>query len=245
MRRWLPLASIALASIVVSTCGGGTSGPTGGAQATAGGSSPAPAPGASTSTNATPVTGPATPGTVAIPDSCKTGFIAYLKAIEPVVSDFKASTSTFGDFFDVDQAAGEKGIELMTTNGGRATYSCSEVGLEFAYFDSHSPWAAIQEVAAANAPGTVDYLQTHEKVSSLDNAQLSDYSVTTCDDAVSRIKAGVSDTMGAGQETVDDMAVPTGVALLGLYHAYLGQVQAGACPADKLGNDEFAFFGTH
>lgn|GEM_PF-2264277 len=63
----------------------------------------------------------------------------YLRTIEPVVAAFDPATGTMGDFYTADDAAGEKGIELMMANGASAIYSCSEVGLEFAYFDSRSP----------------------------------------------------------------------------------------------------------
>lgn len=42
---------------------------------------------------------------------------------------------------------------------------------------------------------------------------------------------------------VEKMPFDAGVALLGLYKAYIGQVQIEACPRDALGNDEFGFFG--
>jgi hypothetical protein len=180
-----------------------------------------------------------------IPDSCAAGFIDFLKAIEPVTSAFDPATATFGDFFTADDAVSDKGVELLLANGGYATYSCSGVGLEFAYFDDSSPWAAIHQVAAANAPGTVAWLQTKEKVSALDVAQLTDYGESTCDSAVARIKQDVADGLAAGNETVDDLSVDEGLAVLGLYNAYIAQVGAGTCPRDQLGNDEFGYMGTH
>ena len=42
----------------------------------------------------------------------------------------------------------------------------------------------------------------------------------------------------------EKMPFAAGVELLGLYKAYLGQVQIEACPRDALGNDEFGFFGS-
>jgi hypothetical protein len=235
MRRLLPLALVLL-----SGCPGATTSPTLSGQAT----TPAQT-SATGSTGAPPATSQATTAAgVEIPAACVAGFTAYLKAIEPVVAGFDPTTAIFGAFFDADDAAGEKGIELMTANGARATYSCPEVGLEFAYFDSHSPWAAIHAIATAQAPGTEPYLQVKEQVSAIDNAQLSDYDVATCDDAVARIKQEIADQTAAGTDTVDNMSVTEGIDLLGLYKAYLSDVQDGACPADALGNDEFGFIGS-
>jgi hypothetical protein len=235
MRKLLPLALVLL-----SGCGGAAATtlpgqPTNPAQTTGTGATVEP-----------PATGQATGAAgVVIPASCAAGFIEYLKAIEPVVAGFDPATDTLGDFFAADDAAGDKGYELLTANDSRATYSCSEVGLEFNYFDSRSPWAAIHEIASANAPGTVGYLQVNERVSAIDIAEMSDYGVATCDDAVARIKKGVADATNSGMATVDDMSVDPGIALLGLYNAYLAQVREELCPRDALGNDEFGFMGAH
>lgn len=78
----------------------------------------------------------------------------YLQAIEPVV-DFDPATGSVADFYAADEAASEAGIELMTANGSAATYSCSEVGLKFPYFDSRSRWEAIHVIASEQAPGAV------------------------------------------------------------------------------------------
>lgn len=233
MRRLWPLAFVLL-----SGCGAAT--PTNPAQATTGalpttggqatGTTPTAAPGQSTTA----------PG-VAIPAACLAGFTAYLKLIEPVVADFDDATSVFGDFYGVDEAANEKGIQAMTANGGRATYSCSEVGLEFNYFDAKSPWPAILELAAAQAPGTLSYLQVKQKVAAIDNAVMADYGVASCVDAVARIAKGVADASAAGEQQVGDMSVDAGLALFGLYGAYLSDVQDGKCPPDVLGNAEFDF----
>ena len=230
MRRLLPLALV-----VLSACGGGATSPTNPGATT----NAAQTIGPGATTNATPTAGTS----VVIPAACAAGFIEYLKGIEPVVSGFHSASAAFGDFFSVDEAASEKGVEIMMANGAAATYSCPEVGLEFAYFDTRSPWSAIHEIAAANAPGTIAYLQIKELVSAIDTAELSDYGVVSCDDAVARIKKGVADETGAGTESAEDMDVDAGLALLGLYRAYLADVRDGACPADALGNDEFDFFG--
>ena len=39
------------------------------------------------------------------------------------------------------------------------------------------------------------------------------------------------------------MTLEDGLALLGLYRAYMRDVQNEVCPRDALGNDEFDFFG--
>jgi hypothetical protein len=205
---------------------------------TAGPATPGSATGAPPAATAAPTSG--APG-VAIPASCLTGFTDYLKKLEPAVAGFDPATTTFGDLQNVEEAARMVGIDLLT-NGGGATYSCSEVGLEFAYFDSRSPWPAIFEVANAQAPGTVPYLQTVEELSANDNATIADYGSATCEDASTRIKAGVSGLSGAGADSVRDVRVADGLELLGLYKSYLHAVADGTCP-DVLGNDEFDFFG--
>lgn len=40
------------------------------------------------------------------------------------------------------------------------------------------------------------------------------------------------------------MPFDDGVELLGLYKAYMGQVQTEPCPRDALGNDECGFIGS-
>ena len=245
MRRLLPLVLV-----VAAGCGGAIAGPTspgGGttpAQTSATGGQPttgAGGPGATTPAGG----GQATPGgnSGAIPESCATGFIAYLKAIEPLASGFDPATATLGDFFTAKEAISEKGVEILMENGATATYSCPEVGLEFAYFDSRSPWASILQIATADAPGTVAWLETNQQVSAIDVGQMADYGASTCDDAVTQIKAGVAAATGAGMAKAADMGVGEGIALLGLYKTYLAGVRDGACTADALGNDEFNFFG--
>ncbi len=239
MSRLLPLVVVVLAA-----CGGGPTATPGPGQTTAVGQTPGPAatagPAATVGPGATLLP---PPGGVTIPEACAAGFVEYLKAIEPVVSGFDPATSTLGDFFTTDQAASEKGVELLVANDGNATYSCSEVGLEFAYFDARSPWAAIHQVASANAPGTEPYLQVNERVAALDNTQLSDFGAATCADASGRIKEAVSGLISAGTASAEDMPVEAGIDLLGLYRAYLNSVADGTCP-DVLGNDEFDFFGS-
>ncbi len=229
-----------LALVLLAGCGGATSAPTPSAGATAGPqSTDTPVPGATTASSATSV--PSAGSGVLIPAACAAGFTDYLKLIEPVVADFDPTTADLSAFYAADDAASEKGLEAMTANGSRATYSCSEVGLEFNYFDTRSPWDAILEIAKAQAPGTVAYLEVKRRVSAIDTATMSDYDAATCDDAVARIKKAVADELAAGSETVQDMSVDEGLALSGLYSAYMHDVSDAKCPPDKLGNDEFGF----
>jgi hypothetical protein len=233
MRRLLALALVLLAG-----CGGTTistslpvitaPGQTAGAATTA--------PAATTGAAGTPATG------VTIPAACAAGFTDFLKQIEPVVAGFDLETATLGEFFTVDDLAKEKGVDIMMANGAAATYSCPEVGLEFAYFDSNSPWLAIHELATAQAPGTEPWLQVTEKLAQIDGAKLADFGAATCEDGSKRIKDAVAGQMGAGTHTAADMAIGPGLELLGLYRAYLAAVREGTCP-DVLGNDEFDFFG--
>ncbi len=154
------------------------------------------------------------------------------------------ATGTLGDLSSADQATSEKAFELLDANGGQATYSCSEVGLEWAYFDARTPWDAVLAVAANAAPGTVAFLTGLRTTTALDEAKLSDYGISGCDDAVDAIKKQVAAEISAGTADVEAMPFDDGVQLLGLYKAYLREVQTEACPRDALGNDEFGFIGT-
>jgi hypothetical protein len=69
---------------------------------------------------------------------------------------------------------------------------------------------------------------------------VTDYGVEGCDAAVAKIKDGVA---AGGADGAEDMALQEGLALLGLYKAYLADVRNEICPRDQLGNDEFDFFG--
>ena len=111
--------------------------------------------------------------------------------------------------------------------------------------DSRSPWAAIHEIASAQAPGTVAYLQVNERASNIEIGVMSDFGIATCDGAVTEIKQDVAAQTAAGAENVDDLSVDEGLALLGLYKAYIAQVREEVCPRDELGNDEFGFMGSH
>ena len=237
MRRLLLLVSLLLAA-----CGGTTVSTTLPVLTPAPGQTAGPAtPGAVTDAPPAATTAPASPSTgAAIPASCATGFTDYLRKMEPAVAAFDPAADSFADLQGFEEAARMVGLDILTTSG--ATYSCSEVGLEFAYFDSRSPWPAIFEIANASAPGTVPYLEVVEELSANDNGTIADYGAATCEDASSRIKAGVSGLKASGAASAREVAVEAGLELLGLYKSYLHAVAGGTCP-DVLSNDEFNFFG--
>ena len=239
MRRFLPFLMLVLL-IGCSPAPGGTAG-VGTPTIAAPGSSVEPTAGAPSSGASAPSS--ASTG-VTLPAECAAGLAAYLVAIEPIVASFDPASATLGDLDSADQATSEKAFELLDANGGRATYSCSEVGLEWAYFDSNTPWDAVLAVAADAAPGTVPYLTGLRAKTSLDLAELSDYDIEGCGEAVQAIKEQVADQLSAGMEGAETMPFNAGVELLGLYKAYIRQVQLEACPRDELGNDEFGFFGS-
>jgi hypothetical protein len=248
MKRLLAVAFVIPAMVALAGCGGGaanTANPGGGTTepgATVGG--PA----------ATTQAGPATPEpaatedtggtTTEIPADCAAGFVEYLKAIEPITDGFDPATGTMAELGTLDQAIGMKGFELMDANGGSATYSCSDVGLEFNYFDMRSPWAAIHQLAAAQAPGTAGYLQATEEVSALDDDLIADHGMASCEEAAAKIKADVKKAMAAGTDTMDGMFVQDAAPLLGLYNAYNTEVREGRC-TNELGNDEFGFMSIY
>jgi len=184
---------------------------------------------------------PAAGNGAALPAACAEGFAKYLTQIEPIVSALDPATATLGDLSTADQAVGEKSVELLMANDATAPYSCSEVGLEWAYFDSNTPWDAVLAVASESAPGTVAYLTAVRDMAAIDVAKVTDYGVEGCDAAIAKIKDGVA-AGGAGGAA--KMVLKEGLALLGLYRAYLADVRNGVCPPDKLGNDEFEFFGS-
>jgi hypothetical protein len=158
------------------------------------------------------------------------------------VSAFDPATATLRDLETADEAVREKSLELLRANDSRAPYSCSEVGLEWAYFDSRTPWDAVLAVAGAAAPGTVAYLTAVRDLAAIDVAKLTDYGVDGCDAAVADIKERVAAERAGGADHVREMPIQEGLALLGLYKSYLAEVRAEVCPRDELGNDEFGFF---
>jgi hypothetical protein len=180
-------------------------------------------------------------GTV-LSGACQSGFSKYLSQIEPIVKDFDPATATLGDLSTVKQAVQEKSVELLMANNATAPYSCSDEGLEWAYFDSSSPWDGVLAVAADKAPGTVAYLTAIRDMAAIDVAKVADYGVEGCDAAVAKIKEQVK-AAAKGDAHAEAMTLKDGLSLLGLYRAYLADVRNGVCPADVLGNDEFDFFG--
>lgn len=240
MRRLLPLVAILVvgcsATPGVAPSAGSSSTPArSGAAATTqpAGASSAPSGGAGEPSAAA--------GAAALPAECAAGFTAYLKAIEPLVSKFDPATAKLGDIETFDESVRSKSMELLTANNSRAPYSCPDVGLEWAYFDASSPWDAVLATATAAAPGTVAYLTARRGMSSIDVAKVADYGVSGCDEAVAKIKAQVK-AQGKKFDGAKEMALEDGLALLGLYKAYLHDVQNEVCPRDQLGNDEFDFF---
>jgi hypothetical protein len=182
-------------------------------------------------------------GGVTLPPDCAKGLGEYLVAIEPLVSKFDPAKATLGDLLGAEDAVQTKSVELLMANDATAPYSCSEVGLEWAYFDSKTPWDAVLAVAGESAPGTVAYLTAQREMSAMDVNPVSAYGVEGCDAAVSKIKKDVKAHSNKGKSEVVDMSFKDGVALLGLYRAYMHDVQNEVCPRDALGNDEFGFFG--
>lgn len=236
MRRFLPVLMMVLLIGCSQTPGGATTG----AATPSGAASGAPTAGAPSSAASPPASEP----TSVLPAECAEGLAAYLVAIEPIVASFDPATGTIGDLSSADQATSEKAFELLDANGGRAPYSCSEVGLEWAYFDARTPWDAVLAVAADAAPGTVSYLTGLRATTALDEAELSDYGIAGCDEAVAAVKERIAAEIAAGTGGVDEMPFEEGLQLLGLYKAYIREVQTEACPRDALGNDEFGFIGT-
>lgn len=237
MRRLLPPLVVPLMVVLVGCSssaapGGGqaTTAPTAGPDATNGPESVAPA-----TDDASAAT------TTALPADCAKGLGEYLVAIEPLVAKFDPAKDTLGDLYKVDDAAGDKAMELLTANDSRAPYSCSEVGLEWAYFDANTPWDAVLAVANDAAPGTVGYLNGLRANAALDEAKLADYGIDGCDGAVSSIKKDVKALSKKKLSGVDEMDFQAGVELLGRYKAYMHDVQDEKCPRDALGNDEFGF----
>jgi len=200
-------------------------------------------PGAS-SNNGTVASPSVEQGASGIPAPCQEGFGSYLTTIEPLVADYDPATATLGEWQDFKGAVQEKSVELLMANNATAPYSCSQINLEWAYFDASSPWDAILPFAEERAPETVAYLETVRDVSATNEAQLDDYVTGGCDAAVEAIQQAVATETAAGRADLAAMPVAEGVQILGLYSGYMSQVQQGACPRDALGNAEFGFMGT-
>jgi hypothetical protein len=243
MRRFLSLAA-ALLAVVLLGCSGDGGAASGGAEPTTGptaaGATESPASGEPAS-GAPASAAPSEAATTFLPAECAEGLGAYLAAIEPLVSKFDPAKDTLGALYKAQDAAREKAIDLLKANDDRAPYSCSEVGLEFAYFDTDTPWDAVLVVAGDAAPGTLGYLNGLRAQAALDEATLADYGIDGCDAAVRSIK---KDVKGQKVSGVDKLAFDDGTDLLGRYKAYMHEVQNEACPRDQLGNDEFGFMGS-
>jgi hypothetical protein len=229
---------LAILVVLLMGCSGGPGSTPGGGQTTA--ATPQP-PASDAPTSSTPAESESAAGV--IPADCAKGLTDYLVAIEPIVSGFDPAAAKLGDVPALDENVRVKDMELLDANDGRATYSCSEVGLEWAYFDSKTPWEAVLAIAGDAAPGTVAYLTAMRAMSNMDVAEIADYGVEGCPAAVDAIKKGVAAQTKAGKDGVEEMGLEDGMALLGLYRAYMHDVGEEICPRDELGNDEFGFFG--
>ena len=180
----------------------------------------------------------------ALPADCAEGLATFLASIEPQVSNFDLASGTLRDLLEADRAAGDTAYELLQANDSTAPYSCPEAGLDWAYFDSDSPWEAVLVVASDAAPGTVGYLTGLRAMSALDVDPVSTYGVEGCDAVVASLKERVAAQLSDDVEGVADMAFSDAVALFGLYRAYMRDVQNEVCPRDDLGNDEFDFMSS-
>ena len=180
-------------------------------------------------------------GAVALPAECAKGLADYLVAIQPIVATFDPAKSTLNDLLALQEPVRAKGLELLKANNGRATYSCSDEGLEWASFTSTSPWDSVLAVATEKASGTVPYLTGLKARAALDATTLAQYNVAGCDAAVAAIKKAVKDQKQAGAADLSALAFPKAMDLAGLYRAYMRDVQNEVCPRDALGDDEFQF----
>lgn len=238
MRRLLP-PLVAMLMILLAACSGSAA--PGGSQATNAPTKGSDATGAARSAPAA-TDEPSGAATTVLPADCAEGLGKYLVAIEPLVAKFDPAKDTLGALYKAEDVAGDKAYELLQANDSTAPYSCSEVGLEWAYFDSRTPWDAVLGVAGDAAPGTVGYLNGLRATAALDGAKLAEYGIDGCDAAVSSIKKDVK-ARSKKVSGIDEMAFQDGVELLGRYKAYMHDVQDEECPRDALGNDEFDFMG--
>jgi hypothetical protein len=244
------VVSVLVTVLVLVGCSGspGTAPTDGSAAGSSAPSAPAATSGASapndTAAPPSPAASQAAGNTSVLPGACEAGFAKYLTEIEPLVSAFDPASATLGDLSTAEQAVQEKSYELLSANNSTAPYSCSEVGLEFAYFDSNTPWDAVFAVASEVAPGTVAYLTAVRDMAAIDVAKVTDYGVEGCDAAVKSIKERIAAELSGGAEGGEEMGLKEGLALLGLYKAYMADVRNEICPRDELGNDEFGFFGS-
>ena len=244
MRSLLPLAAVLLMGLLAG-CGGGAAATMAGSPGTNAPGTSAPTTG-STATEAPPsgaaaTDAPSAATTTVLPAACAEGLGKFLVAIEPLVATFDPAKHTLGALYKADDAAGDKAYALLQANNSTAPYSCSEVGLEWAYFDADTPWDAVLVVAGDTAPGTVGYLNALRDTAALDVATLADFGIDGCDAAVGSIKKDVKALTKQKVAGIDKMDFQTAVDLLGRYSAYMREVQDEKCPRDELGNDEFDF----
>jgi hypothetical protein len=246
MRRLFSIATMGL--VLVGCSGSPGTGPTAESSAPPVSSAPSAssAPGATAPPQSPASAAPSqsTTAGVTLPAACAEGFATFLTEIEAIVAAFDPATATLGDLSTADRAVSDKSYELLVANDSRAPYSCSEVGLEWAYFYSNTPWDAVLAVASEAAPGTVAYLTAVREMAMIDVAKVTDYGVDGCDAAVATIKERVAAELSSGAAGGEEMALEEGLELLGLYKAYMADVRNEICPRDELGNDEFGFFGS-
>ncbi len=176
-----------------------------------------------------------------IPERCQEGFASYLTTIEPLVAAYDPASASLNEWSAFRETVRAKSVELLMANNARAPYSCSEINLEWAYFDMKSPWDAILPFAEERAPGTVAYLETVRDYTSSYGAQLEDYVTGGCDAAAEAVRQAIAAEIAAGRQQVADMPVPEGLEMLNLYNAYMSKIQQEECPRDQLGNTEYMF----
>ena len=245
MKRLLPLALLLVAVACGESADTNTSEPpssasTTSASASSEGTASASSAGAGANA-ATPATQQASGG---IPERCQEGFASYLTTIEPLVAAYDPASASLSEWSAFREAVREKSVELLMANNATAPYSCSEINLEWAYFDMKSPWDAILPFAEERAPGTVAYLETVRDYTSSYGAQLEDYVTGGCDAAAEAVRQAVADEIAAGHQQVAEMPVPEGLEMLNLYNSYMSKIQQEECPRDQLGNTEYMFIGS-
>ena len=243
MRRLLPLVAI----LVVGCSGSPGATPAGGSSiaptAVAATTQPSPtAPtsqpsGASSPASSTGSGGSPAAGAAGLPAACASGVTALLSAIEPVVSTFDPVKASMGDLATMEDAAQSKSLGLSIP------YDCTTAGLAWVSLGAKTPWDAVLAAAGSTAPGTVAFLTAVRDHRANKVAKVADFGVAGCDAAIAAIKKGVKGHASGGSKDIKDMSLGDGLKLLGLYVAYMHDVQNGACPPDKLGNDEYEFFG--
>jgi hypothetical protein len=177
-------------------------------------------------------------GAAGLPAGCAAGVTALLTAIEPVVSTFDPAKASMGDLAAMEDAAQSKSMAV------HVPYACTTGGLAWVSLGEKTPWDAVLAAAGSTAPGTVAFLSAVRDHRADKVAKVADFGVADCDAAVAAIKKSVKGHASGGSKDLTDMALGDGLKLLGLYDAYMHDVQHGACPPNKLGNAEYEFFGS-